>query len=85
MGAAVLNRTRLSHISNVYASPVGADGRIYLAGRNGTTHVLQRTDELKVLAQNNLDDSIDASSALVGNQVFLRGSKFLYCIEQANP
>ena len=26
------------------------------------------------------DDRIDASPALAGNQLFLRGQKFLYCI-----
>ncbi len=81
-GATVMDRTRLSGISNIYASPVGADGRIYITGRNGTTLVLQRSRELKVLATNELDDPIDASPALAGNQLFLRSSKFVYCIAE---
>jgi hypothetical protein len=35
-----------------------------------------------VLAENTLDDGFDASPALVDNQIFLRGYKFLYCIAQ---
>ena len=81
-GDTIMARTRLPAISNIYASPVGAHGRIYITGRNGTTLVLSREKELRVIATNELDDIIDASPALAGNQLFLRGSKFLYCIEQ---
>jgi outer membrane protein assembly factor BamB len=81
-GDTMLDRTRLSGISRIYASPVGANQRIYITGRNGTTLVLQRSKDLQVLATNKLDDPIDASPALAGNQLFLRGSKFLYCIAE---
>ncbi len=80
-GDVIMDRTRLSDISNIYASPVGADGRVYITGRNGTTLVLQRSKELKVLARNKLDDRFAASPALAGSQLFLRGGKFLYCIQ----
>ncbi len=36
---------------------------------------------MKVLATNKLDESIDASPALVGKQIFFRGKEHLYCIE----
>lgn len=81
-GDTILERTRLQGISNIYSSPVGADGRVYICGRNGTTLVIKRAKEFKVLATNALDDRIDASPALAGKQLFLRGNKFLYCIEQ---
>jgi outer membrane protein assembly factor BamB len=81
-GETLLDRTRLSGISNIYASPVGADGRVYIAGRNGTTLVLERSRQLRILASNRLDDRIDASPALAGNQLFLRGREFIYCIEE---
>ncbi len=81
-GDTMLDRTRLSGISRIYASPVGANQRIYITGRNGTTLVLQRSKDLQVLATNKLDDPIDASPALAGNQLFLRGGKFLYCIAE---
>lgn len=32
------------------------------------------------VAENTLDDRFDASPALVGNQLFLRGRKNLYCV-----
>ena len=81
-GDTLMDRTRLNGISNIYASPVGAEGSIYITGRNGTTLVLQRSKDLKVLAKNQLDERIDSSPALAGTQLFLRGSKFLYCIKE---
>ena len=40
------------------------------------------SDKVEVLATNRLNDHIDASPAAVGRQLFLRGHKYLYCIEQ---
>ena len=64
----------------ILASPVGAAGRVYVTGRNGTTLVLDRSEKLKILASNELEDRFDSSAALAGNQLFLRGGKYLYCI-----
>ena len=49
--------------------------------RDGTTLVLKQGDKLEVLATNRLDEPIDASPVAVGKQLFLRGEKYLYCIE----
>ncbi|MEC7903912.1 MAG: PQQ-binding-like beta-propeller repeat protein [Verrucomicrobiota bacterium] len=73
---------RLDGPSGFYASPVGVDGKVYLAGRNGTTVVLEDSDTLKVLAVNRLDDPIDASPALSGNAIYIRGHQHLYCIAE---
>jgi len=81
-GNKIIDRTRFNGLSNIYASPVGANGRIYFTGRDGTTLVLQRSKELKVLATNHLDDEFEASPALAGHQLFLRGNRFLYCISE---
>jgi hypothetical protein len=80
-GKPVLNQERLSAAKSFYASPVAAAGRIYLVDRDGTTVVLKQGDKLEVLAVNKLNDPIDASPAVVGKQIFLRGEKYLYCIE----
>lgn len=70
----------LDAISSVYASPVGAAGRIYFVGRGGTTQVIKDADTFQVLATNKLDDKIDASPAIVGNEIYLKGKTSLYCI-----
>jgi len=74
---------RLRGIDDIYASPVAAAGRVYVTDRSGVTVVLQAADELEVLARNTLDDSFSASAALVGNELFLRGERFLYCLADA--
>ena len=71
---------RLEGFRAGYASPVGAGGRVYLAGRNGSTVVVKHGPEFKVLATNTLEDSFDASPAVAGDELFLRGHKYLYCI-----
>src|SRR5262249_46639472 len=80
-GKAVILSERLPNVQNFYASPAAAAGRIYFTDRRGTTLVLKAGDTLNVLATNRLDDSIDASPAIVGKQLFLRGEKYLWCIE----
>ncbi len=79
-GSEVIERTRVPNLGDVYASPVGANGRIYLLGRKGTTVVIEHGSEFKVLATNQLNDNFHASPALAGNQIFVRGMRFLYCL-----
>lgn len=79
-GKARFEAERLEGINGVYASPVAADGRVYVVGRDGNTAVLRQGDALEVLAKNRLDDGFDASPAIVGKQLFLRGRQNLYCI-----
>lgn len=81
-GKTLFGPRRLPDVSNVYASPVGAAERLYVVGLGGTTVVLERGPELQVLARNSLDDSFSASSALAGDEIYLRGERHLYCIAE---
>jgi hypothetical protein len=80
-GDTVIQRSRLPGISNIYSSPVAADGRVYFTGRDGTTLVIKQSGKLEILATNKLDDEFNTSPAMVGTQLLLRGRKSLYCIE----
>jgi outer membrane protein assembly factor BamB len=73
---------KLEGISYVYASPVAADGRVYLVGRQGTTLVLKHGPTFEILASNTLDDRFDASPAIVGSDLYLRGMRHLYCLRE---
>jgi len=79
-GRPMIDARRLDDLDGVYASPVAASGRVYLVGRNGVTVVIRSSDNLDVLATNRLDDRIDASPAVAGGDLFLRGHEHLYCI-----
>ena len=73
-------KQRLAGVEGVYASPVAANDHIYIAGRNGTTVVIKNASKYEALATNTLDDGFDASPAIVGSELYLRGRKYLYCI-----
>ncbi len=81
-GKPLFGPKRLEGLRNVYASPVGAAGRVYLVGRDGGTLVIKDADDLEVLATNRLDDSFDASPAVVDNMLLLRGKAHLYCLAE---
>jgi outer membrane protein assembly factor BamB len=81
-GEQIFKATRIPGIDQIYASPVAAAGRIYIPGRNGMTCVIKHGDEFEVLASNQLDEAIDATPALVDNEIIIRGEKSLYCIAE---
>jgi outer membrane protein assembly factor BamB len=66
----------------VFSSPVGADGRVYITSRDGVTTVIKHGPTYEVLSENTLDDGFDASMALVDSEIFLRGYRYLYAIGQ---
>lgn len=81
-GRVLIDGQRLEQLQGVYASPIGAAGRVYITGRNGATVVLKASDQLDIIATNKLDDRIDASPAAVGKELFLRGRQYLYWIAE---
>ena len=81
-GQLLIEAERVPELGGVYASPVGAGGKVFLLGRDGRAVVIKDADKLEVLAQNRLDDRFDASPAVAGNQLFLRGHQHLYCIAE---
>jgi len=68
-------------IKTVHASPMAADGRIYISSREGETVVLDANQDCKLIAKNGLDDVFGASPIAIGSSLILRGDKNLYRIE----
>lgn len=81
-GKPLIDAERVPGLQGVYASPVGASGRVYLMGRDGTCVVIKHADKFEVLSTNRLDDPIDASPVAVDKELFLRSRKHLYCIAE---
>ena len=79
-GEAHYANKRISGIRYVFASPVGVGDRVYILGREGGAVVIQKGPEYKVLATNSLDDKFDASPVVVGDELYLRGHRYLYCV-----
>lgn len=63
-------------------SPVAAANRVHFVGRDGVSQVIKWAEEFQVLAINTLDDKFDASPAIVGDELFLKGKTYLYCIAE---
>ena len=82
-GEYVYDNERLPDMETLYSSPVAAAGRLYISSREGTTVVVKAGREPDILATNTLgDEIIDATPAIVGNEMFIRGEENLYCISQ---
>ena len=73
---------KLEGIENIFASPIGVKDRIYITGANGTFYVVKHGTDFEILSQNKLEDSFHASPVVVGNNLYLRGFKYLYCISE---
>jgi len=72
--------SRIPGVESTYASPVAAGGYVFLTGRNGTTVVIKDANELSIIQTNSLGEPVDATPAPVGNELFVRGEKHLFCI-----
>jgi hypothetical protein len=73
---------RLRGTGYILASPVGTNKQIYIVSQKGKTYVIKHGPEFNVLAVNQLDDQFAASPAMIGNCLYLRGEKYLYCISE---
>ncbi len=82
-GEAYYSNQKLEGLGSlIYASPVLADGKIYITSRNGSTAVIKQGPQFEVLATNNLDDCFSASPVIVDSDLYLRGDKYLYCVTE---
>ncbi len=85
----LIHRARVPDINEggrpVYASPIAIDGKIYIQTRSSGVLVIQPSDELQLIAQNQFesDKSIFNATPAVGTgQLFLRSDAYLYCVSQ---
>jgi len=75
---------RVDGITSTYASPIAADGHVYLTDRNGTTVVIEDSPKFKIVATNSVNETVDTTPAPVDNELFIRGEKHLFCIAAKN-
>lgn len=65
-----------------YSSVVMMGNQVLFTSESGQTTILAVDKEFRQLARNALNESIYASFATVGNQLFVRTSRYLYCIQE---
>ena len=68
---------------DIKASPVGANGKLYLASEDGDIMAVKMGEKFEVLATNTLEDQLFiALPLIVDNELFLRGQNMLFCISE---
>jgi outer membrane protein assembly factor BamB len=79
-GAPLRGATRVGAGGSYFASPVLGDGKIYLAGENGTVIVLRNSPRYEELARNDMGESILATPAIADGRLFIRTRTGLVCV-----
>jgi outer membrane protein assembly factor BamB len=75
----VLKQGRLKGaIDKYFASPVGADGRVWLVSQDGTMSVVSAKAEWEIEAVNALDDEVFATPAIADGRLYVRTRGALY-------
>ncbi len=76
----VIKQGRLTGaIDKYFASPVAADGKVFLVGEGGQVSVLKAAGEWEILKVNELDDEVFATPAIVDGRIYIRTRSALYC------
>ena len=65
-------------LEEYYASPVAADGKIYMVSASGKVTVLKAGAQWEILAMNDLDEEVWATPAIAGNNLYIRTRNALY-------
>jgi outer membrane protein assembly factor BamB len=62
------------------ASPVYADGKIYLTAQDGTVTVVKAGTKFEVLSKNQLSDKVNATPVIADGRIYIRGFDNHYAI-----
>jgi outer membrane protein assembly factor BamB len=68
---------------NYYASPVGGDGKIFVASGGGVVSVLRAGPKIDIISSRDFSERIAATPVIADGRIYLRTEKALYCF--ANP
>ena len=81
----VLKQARLTGaLDDYYASPIGVDGKVYVASEHGKVVVLRAAGEWEILAINDFDSDIYATPAVSEGKMYIRTRNALYAIGSSN-
>jgi outer membrane protein assembly factor BamB len=74
-------RQRIPHSGSGFsASPVAADGRIYLSSEDGDIFVVRAGPSFELLGRYPMGEPLMATPALAGDTMYVRGERHLFAI-----
>jgi outer membrane protein assembly factor BamB len=71
-------RERVGNSGLYLASPVAANGHVFLLSYNGKLKVIKATDNYEVAGEYDFKEKISATPAIIGNAIYIRTAKSLY-------
>jgi outer membrane protein assembly factor BamB len=81
----MLKQARLrGALEDYYSSPIGVDGKVYIASEHGKVVVLRASGDWEILAINDFDSDIYATPAVSGGQIYIRTQSAMYAIGSSN-
>ncbi|HXG63757.1 MAG TPA: PQQ-binding-like beta-propeller repeat protein [Blastocatellia bacterium] len=82
---ALVWQERLPGKGDYYASPVAADGKIYLLSEEGIVTVIAARPVYQLLGTNDMGERCMASPAISDGRIFIRSDESLFCIGKPRP
>jgi outer membrane protein assembly factor BamB len=81
----LLKQARLTGaLEDYYSSPIGVDGKVYIASEHGKVVVLRAAGDWEILAINDFDSDIYATPAVSEGQIYIRTQNAIYAIGSSN-
>lgn len=82
----VIKQARLTGaIDDYYSSPIGVDGKIFVASEHGKVVVLKAAGDWEILAVNDFESDIFATPAISEGKMYIRTRNALYAIGSPTP
>jgi outer membrane protein assembly factor BamB len=78
----VHKQARLTSLSNYYASPVGGDGKIYVASEAGVLTVVRAAPDWEILSVHDFAERTMATPVIDAGKVYVRTERALYCFQR---
>ena len=81
----VMKQGRLTGaLDDYYASPIGVDGKVYIASEHGKVVVLRAAADWEILAVNEFDSDIYATPAVSEGKIYVRTRDALFALGTTN-
>lgn len=76
----VVYQQRIGEGGSYSASPVAADGKLYLSSEDGAIFVIKAGNTYELLAKNDMGEVLMATPAISEGMIFVRGQHHLFCV-----